>query len=325
MPTLPLGKITVTPSAAQALKAASVTTATLLSNHRSGDWSSVNPADAKAYAEAYKNGQLVISTYSLSDDQTVLVVTNADRSETRVFTEADKAQYEVNLEEGYAQWAQVYDQQANALIAVEEKLTEPILQSLTFNYVLDLGTGTGRYALRLAQNGARVVALDQSEAMLTVARERAAKAGINLFFDQHDLEEELPIGDDTFDLVISALTLSHVEDLGLVASEAYRVLKPGGHFLITDFHPRIIDEGWRAQFTSAGITYLLPTASHTRESYTDALTEAGFTITTLQEALVRHAPAGLLPAELVERDGYVPFCLVVLAEKSATVKPNRSD
>ena len=179
MPTLPLGKIVVTTAAAKALKAAAVTTATLLANHRTGDWSNTNPADAQAYAEAFKNGRLVISTYSLSGDQTVLVVTNAERTETRVFTESDKMQYEVDTEEGYAQWSAIYDQEANALIAVEEKLTAPILATLSFSYVLDLGTGTGRYALRFAQRGARVVALDQSEAMLAVARERAAKAGIN--------------------------------------------------------------------------------------------------------------------------------------------------
>lgn len=316
MRTLPLGKIVVTPSAAHALKAASVTTATLLTNHRGGAWRNANPADAQAYAEASKNGQLVISTYSLKGDQTVYIVTNADRTETRLFTEADHAQYEVDLDEGYAYWATVYDQEANALIAVEEKLTAPILDSLSFNYALDLGAGTGRYALRLAQRGARVVALDQSEAMLAVARDRATQAGLNLFLDQHDIEDDLPIGDETFDLVLSALVLSHVDDLSLVAREAYRVLKHGGHFLITDFHPRMIEEGWRAQFTNTGITFILPNAKHSRESYTEALTEAGFTIASVHEALVNDAPAGSFPAEVLARDGYLPFCLVILAQKN---------
>jgi ubiquinone/menaquinone biosynthesis C-methylase UbiE len=223
--------------------------------------------------------------------------------------------YEVSLQEGYKRWAAQYDQEDNALIVVEEQLAMPLLATIPATSILDLGTGTGRYAIRLATQGANVVALDQSEAMLSVAQQTADRAGVQVQFLRHDLEIGIPLELNGFDLVIAALVLCHMENLNRIAKEAYRAIRPGGHLLVTDFHPAVIAAGWRTQFTNTDGTYLLPTARRTSSHYLTALRDAGFSIQTVREALVGDAPEGAFPVDVMIRDREVPFCLAILASK----------
>ncbi|MBV7331831.1 methyltransferase domain-containing protein [Chloroflexi bacterium TSY] len=223
--------------------------------------------------------------------------------------------YEVSVQEGYGYWADQYDQEDNALIILEEALTLPMLSAIPINQVLDLGTGTGRYALHLAAQGAEVTALDQSEAMLAKARQAASHAGLSIRFIQQGLEERLPSLAERFDLVLAALVLCHVADLDAVIREIYRVVSPGGHLIITDFHPAVIAAGWRTQFTSQAGTYLLPTAGHTREQYLTSVADTGFQLQAVEEGLVRDVPPGYIPEDVLVQDGDKPFCLVIQASK----------
>jgi ubiquinone/menaquinone biosynthesis C-methylase UbiE len=223
--------------------------------------------------------------------------------------------YELSLQEGYKRWAAQYDQENNALIVVEEQLVLPLLETIPATSLLDLGTGTGRYAIRLAAKGAKVVALDQSKAMLSVAQAAADRAGVRIQFLPHDLGLGIPPELKGFDLAIAALVLCHIENLDHVAREAYRVIRPGGNLLVTDFHPAAIAAGWRTQFTNSDGTYLLPTAMRTSNHYLDALHGAGFSIQKVREAMVGDAPEGAFPADVMNRDRKIPFCLAILASK----------
>ena len=88
--------------------------------------------------------------------------------------------------------------------------------------ILDVGTGTGRAALLLAREGARVTAVDASEEMLTVARTRAAEQGIEIAFargDAHDLD----FPDRAFDVVVSLRVLMHTPKWRICLAELCRV------------------------------------------------------------------------------------------------------
>src|SRR5690242_9664115 len=74
--------------------------------------------------------------------------------------------------EGYDQWAATYDSDGNPLIALEEPLVAELLGDVRRLRVLDVGCGTGRHALRLAQAGAYVTAIDFSAAMLEQAKRK---------------------------------------------------------------------------------------------------------------------------------------------------------
>jgi len=113
--------------------------------------------------------------------------------------------------------------------------------------VLDLGCGTGRHALWLAEAGAHVTAIDFSEDMLAVARSKRGADGVD--FMVHDLHERLPFGSGAFDIVVSGLVLEHLRDLPAFFSEARRVLNSRGRAVISAMHPAMFLRDSQAQFT----------------------------------------------------------------------------
>ncbi|MGB7450346.1 MAG: arsenite methyltransferase [Ornithinimicrobium sp.] len=103
--------------------------------------------------------------------------------------------------------------------------------------VLDLGSGAGGDVLisarRVGPTG-RVVGLDMTQEMLEVARANAAEAGVdNLEFVEGYLED-IPLADDSVDVVISNCVLNLAADKAVVLAEAARVLRPGGRLAFSD-------------------------------------------------------------------------------------------
>ncbi|MDQ2714608.1 MAG: class I SAM-dependent methyltransferase [Chloroflexota bacterium] len=99
---------------------------------------------------------------------------------------------ELSTQEGYALWAPSYDTEKNALIAMEEPRVDALLATLPVTTVLDVGTGTGRHALKMARRGMSVTAIDQSPEMLALAQERARAEGLAITFQLAPLDEGLP-------------------------------------------------------------------------------------------------------------------------------------
>ncbi len=221
----------------------------------------------------------------------------------------------MSVQEGYALWSASYDYEHNGLIYVEERQVDRLLAPLTFSNVLDVGTGTGRHALKLAQRGVSVTALDQSPEMLAVAREAAQREGLPVDFRRHSLDEDLPFEDRQFDLLICALMLSHVANLAHALQEFARVLRKGGYLLITDFHPDHILYGWRTAFRRDGVKYQIPTMGHSKDDYLETITTSGLTILEVAESLVGEAPEGYIPEEMRLNYADKPLCLSILARK----------
>ncbi len=102
--------------------------------------------------------------------------------------------------------------------------------------VLDVGTGKGFAALEIARRGARVVSVDSSTDELRLAHLNARAAGVDslIEFHVHDANE-LPFGDEDFNLVTMVNVLHHLDDFKGILGEVSRVLAPGGRFLVADF------------------------------------------------------------------------------------------
>lgn len=105
------------------------------------------------------------------------------------------------------------------------------------DHVLDLGSGAGNdcfVARTLVGETGHVTGIDFTDAMLEKANKNLQKTGFgNIDFLKGDIEE-MPFPDHTFDVIISNCVLNLVPDKGKAFSEIYRVLKPGGHFCISD-------------------------------------------------------------------------------------------
>ncbi len=103
--------------------------------------------------------------------------------------------------------------------------------------VIDLGSGAGNDAfIARAETGetGKVIGIDFTPAMIEKARKNAEARGMhNVEFRQGDIEE-MPITSNVADVIVSNCVLNLVPNKDGVIKEIYRVLKPGGHFSISD-------------------------------------------------------------------------------------------
>ncbi|MFV2116154.1 class I SAM-dependent methyltransferase [Micromonospora sp. LOL_025] len=144
----------------------------------------------------------------------------------------------VDTVEGYRLWSRTYDDVDNAAFDIDGPLVRKILDTLPAGVALDAACGTGRYARCLADRGHRVTGVDSSPDMLARARVRVPQGEFLL----GDLRQ-LPLADAEVDLVVCALALTHVPELDAVVAEFARVLRPGGHLVISDVHPEAVARG----------------------------------------------------------------------------------
>jgi ubiquinone/menaquinone biosynthesis C-methylase UbiE len=103
--------------------------------------------------------------------------------------------------------------------------------------VLDLGSGAGNdcfVARHETGETGKVIGVDLTPAMIEKARKNAANLGYtNVEFIEGDIEE-LPVANDTVDVVVSNCVLNLVPDKEKAFAEMFRVIKPGGHFSVSD-------------------------------------------------------------------------------------------
>ena len=109
--------------------------------------------------------------------------------------------------------------------------------------VLDVGCGGGFSCEFMAQKGAVVSGIDQSQKCIMKAQEHANKSKFKINYQQ-GLAENIPFSDNTFNVVTCVDVLEHVADLPQTVSEIYRVLKPNGLFFFDtinrNFKSRVI-------------------------------------------------------------------------------------
>ena len=123
-------------------------------------------------------------------------------------------------------------------VTTEESHEIPRLLELTSNSsVLEIGCGSGRYALYVAEvTGCRVVGLDLNSEGIRNASALAERQNLSsqVHFQQCDVSRPLPFADATFDAVYSNDVLCHIPGRLALLSELHRVLKPGGRMIFSD-------------------------------------------------------------------------------------------
>jgi len=152
------------------------------------------------------------------------------------------------------------------------------------NTVVDLGSGAGNDAFiarKVVGSSGKVIGIDFTPAMIERARANAEKLGFNnIEFRQGDIED-MPLTSNKADVVVSNCVLNLVPNKHKVFSEIYRVLKPGGHFSISDIVLEgFLPERWKqiAELYAGCIAGAIQ-----KDAYLGIISEAGFSNLVLQK------------------------------------------
>ncbi len=152
------------------------------------------------------------------------------------------------------------------------------------NTVLDLGSGAGNDCfIARAETGptGKVIGVDFTPAMIQRARENAEKLGYNnVEFRQGDIED-LPVSDNSIDVVASNCVLNLVPDKQKVFNEIRRVLRPGAHFSISDVV--LVGELPDALRNAAEMYAGCVSGAMQMDEYLSIIREAGFDNVTVQK------------------------------------------
>lgn len=140
-----------------------------------------------------------------------------------------------------------------------------VLGRLEGRSILEIGSGGGLMAEEYARRGADVAGVDRSLPSLRVARRHAAAGGIAIEY-AGSLGEYLPFRDGTFDAVVTADTLEHVDDVERVIGEAARVLKAEGCFVYDT-----VNRTWKSRllliWLPQNIFHLAPPNTHAYDKF----------------------------------------------------------
>ena len=159
--------------------------------------------------------------------------------------------------------------------------------------VLDLGSGAGADVLisarRVAPSG-RAIGLDMTDEMLELARSNAREAGVTNVEFVKGYIEEIPLADESVDVVISNCVINLAADKRRVLRETARVLKRGGRFAVSDvIADPDMDEATRTDMREwTGCI----AGALTRDEFEQALTEAGLEDIEINETHRVHEHAG---------------------------------
>jgi arsenite methyltransferase len=189
--------------------------------------------------------------------------------------------------------------------------------------VIDLGSGAGNdcfIARAITGGSGKVIGIDMTEAMVEKARANAEKLGFNnVEFRLGDIEK-MPVTADRADVVVSNCVMNLVPDKRKAFSEVFRVLKPGGHFSISDVVlegqlPGAVDKA--AEMYAGCIAGAVQ-----KEEYLEIIKSSGFVNVSVQKEKVINVPddilAEYLSAEEIaayRKGGAGIYSVTVYAEK----------
>ena len=161
--------------------------------------------------------------------------------------------------------------------------------------VIDLGSGAGNDCFiarkEVGVNG-KVIGIDFTEQMIAKARENAEKLGFNNVEFRHGDIDNMPVTSNKADVIVSNCVLNLVPNKHKVFSEIFRVLKPGGHFSISDIVLQgLLPQKWKqvAELYAGCVAGAIQ-----KQDYLNMIAEAGFENITLQKEKEIILPEGIL-------------------------------
>ena len=199
----------------------------LVDRHREGAWAFFRLAEATAVA-----GLAHAALAALEPGDATLAADRARLAEVRAARAEAAARYFATHAADWARLRALHVPEARVEAALDEMIGPGPFQAL-----LDLGAGSGRMLELFAPRAGRAVGVDQSPAMLAVARAHLERVGLRgAQLRQGDLYA-LPVERDGYDVVIIHQVLHYLDDPARALREAARAVRPGGRLFVVDFAP----------------------------------------------------------------------------------------
>lgn len=187
----------------------------------------------------------------------------------------------MSINQAYSQWASSYDSDTNLTRDLDATITRQILADYQPKMSLELGCGTGKNTVFLAQISTQHLALDFSSGMLAQARQKITAP--NVSFAHANLTHAWPCAAASIDLIICNLVLEHIENLAPIFAEAQRVLAPNGQFFISELHPFKQYQGKQAVFERDNQKITIAAYPHHISDFISAAYDTQFKLAALQE------------------------------------------
>jgi SAM-dependent methyltransferase len=196
--------------------------------------------------------------------------------------------------------------------------------------VIDLGSGAGNdcfVARSIVGTTGKVIGIDFTENMISKARKNADKLNYNNVEFRFGDIEDIPVGDEVADVVVSNCVLNLVPDKRKAFQETFRVLKKGGHFSVSD----IVLEGSLPENLKNVVAMYAGCISGAiqKEDYLQVVKETGFTNIEIQKEKTVVVPDEILmeyistsEIEAYRASGAKILSITVYADKSSDKKDN---
>ena len=187
----------------------------------------------------------------------------------------------MNVQSGYDRWAATYDSDHNHTRDLDSQVTRNLLNGVTCESMLEIGCGTGKNTVWLADRTQNLVAFDFSAGMMAKARAKVQAA--HVYFSRVDLTNPWPIRNTTFDWIVCNLVLEHIENLDYIFAQAHQVLVSGGRFFICELHPFKQYQGKQAIIQQNEQITPIPAFQHHISDFWSAAANQGFVLVDFNE------------------------------------------
>lgn len=187
----------------------------------------------------------------------------------------------MNTQQAYNAWAAQYDTNVNKTRDLEAIALRNTLATIPFHRCLEIGCGTGKNTGWYVDRAQTVTAVDQSEAMLAIAREKINNPQAS--FLQADIQQPWNFVQQPYDLVGFSLVLEHIEDLHSILEKAAHALQPGGYVYIGELHPFKQYTGSKARFETEQGTQVVTCFNHHISDFLEAGKQSGLALVDMEE------------------------------------------
>ena len=216
-----------------------------------------------------------------------------------------------NVVEAYDIWAGNYDAQpGNLMLDLDEILFTKLLTDLSLEnkIVADIGCGTGRHWAKIfQQNPESLTGFDVSPGMLQKLTDKFPDAKTYVITDNH-FED---IADNTYDAILSTLTVAHIGDIEDALQTWCRITKEHGDMIITDFHPNALASGGKRTFRHGDKHIAVQNFVHSIDVIKQVLLRNGFKVIAHEEIkvdeTVKHYYAQQNALHVYEKFKYQPI------------------